>query len=159
MVSNLVIRGGEMSRLVELKPRQAPGGAEFAGGEDGWRQKVKDYGERVAKYVPAEVLAFYTAAIQLIGVREGPEHAGFRLWAFAIVGLIAWIGTPFYLALFTKNPKQRLVNQLVASAAFGFWAYAYPAGWFAEMGWHDAVVAGLLLLGFTFFSGLYQPTE
>ena len=147
-----------MSRLVELKridkTREA---AEFAAGEGGWQEKIKEYGERVAKYVPAEVLAFYSAAVQLILTKEGDDHAMFRLWAFVIVGLIAWIGTPLYLGMFTKNPKERRVNQLVASAAFGVWAYAYPAGWFMEMGWHDPVVAGLLLISFSFASGFYQP--
>lgn len=147
-----------MSRLVELKRgEETRGGAEFAAGEGGWQEKLKEYGERVAKFVPAEVLAFYTGAVQLIIVKEGDQHAVFRLWAFAIVGLIAWIGTPFYLAMFTNNRKERLVNQFVASVAFGVWAYAYPAGWFVEVGWHDAVVAGLLLIGFSFASGFYQP--
>lgn len=147
-----------MSRLVELKRiDKTRGAADFAAGEGGWQEKIKEYGERVAKYVPVEVLAFYTGAAQLILTKEGLDHAVFRLWAFAIVGLIAWIGTPFYLGMFTNDPKERRINQLVASAAFVVWAYAYPAGWFTEMGWHDPVVAGLLLIGFSFASGFYQP--
>ena len=147
-----------MSRLVELKPANAPSGSfEFAGGEGGWQERVKEYGERVAKYVPAEVLAFHTVAVQLILTKEGPNHHVFRLWAFAVFGLVAWIGTPLYLGMFTRNRRQRRINQIVASIAFGVWAYAFPAGWFAELGWHDPVAAGLLMLLFTFFSGLYQP--
>lgn len=149
-----------MSRLVELKRiSKTKGDLEFEAGEGGRLEKIKEYGERVAKYVPVEVIAFYTAAVQLILTKEGDDHAMFRLWAFVIVGLIAWIGIPFYLSMFTKNPKERRVNQLVASAAFGFWAYAYPAGWFVEMGLHDPVVAGLLLISFSFGIGLYQPKE
>ena len=149
-----------MSRLVELKridKRWAA--AEFAGGEGSRQDKFKDYGERVAKYIPAEVIAFYFAAVQLILTKEGNDHAMFRLWACGIVGIIAWIGTPLYLGMFTNIPKERRVNQLVASTAFGVWAYAFPAGWFMEMGWHDPVVAGLMLLSFSFASGLYQPKE
>lgn len=147
-----------MSRLVELKRiDKTPGELEFVAGDGGWQENIKEYGERVAKYVPAEVLAFYSGAVQLILTKEGDDHAMFRLWAFVIVTLIAWIGTPFYLGMFTKDPKVRRVNQLVASAAFGIWAYAYPAGWFTEMGWHDPVVAGLLLIIFSFASGFYQP--
>jgi hypothetical protein len=139
------------------RTEETRGGPEFAAGEGGWQEKLKEYGERVAKYVPAEVLAFYSGAVQLILTKEGDTHSLFRLRAFAIVGVIAWIGTPFYLGMFTKNRKERRVNQIVASAAFGVWAYAYPAGWFTEMGWHDPVVAGLLLIGFSFASGFYQP--
>jgi hypothetical protein len=147
-----------MSRLVELKRiDDTRGKLDFESGEGGWQERIKEYGERVAKYVPAEVLAFYSGAVQLILTKEGADQAGFRLWAFAIVGLVAWIGTPFYLGMFTKNPKERHINQLVASAAFGVWAYAYPAGWFTEMGYHDPVIAGLLLIGFSFASGFYQP--
>jgi hypothetical protein len=149
-----------MSRLVELKridkTRKAP---DFAAGGSSWQEKIKEYGERVAKYVPAEVLAFYSAAVQLILTKEGDVNAMFRLWSFIIVGLIAWIGTPLYLGMFTKNLKERRANQIVASFAFGVWAYAYPAGWFMEMGWHDPVIAGLMLIIFSFISGFYQPKE
>jgi len=147
-----------MSRLVELKRiDKTRGPAEFAEGRGGLQDALKEYGERVSKYVPAEVLAFYSGAVQLILTKKGDEHVVFRLWAFVIVGLIAWVGTPFYIAMFTDNPKERHVNQLMASAAFGVWSYAYPAGWFMERGWHDPVLAGLLLIGFTFLSGFYQP--
>lgn len=148
-----------MSRLVELKSPPSPElrRLEFQSGGGGVQAKVKEYGERVAKYVPAEVLAFYSAAVQLILTQEGDKHATFRLWAYAIVALVAWIGTPFYLGMFSKIPKERHVNQIVASIAFAVWAYAYPAGLFAEVGLHQPVVAGLLLLGFSFVSGFYQP--
>ncbi len=149
-----------MSRLVEIKHvGKAQRNIEFAGGESSWQDKIKEYGERVAKYVPAEVLAFYSAAMQLILTKEGEEHMMFRLWAFAIFGLIAWIGTPLYLGKFTNNIKERRVNQIMATTAFGIWVYAYPAGWFMEMGWHDPVIAGLLLIIFSFASGFIQPTE
>jgi len=149
-----------MSRLVEIKQiDEMRGPPESAGSGSDWQQQLQDYGERVAKYVPVEVLAFYSVAVQLILTKEGDNHLLFRLWAFAIIGLIAWIGTPLYLSMYSKNPKERLVNQCVASVAFGVWAYAYPAGWFAEKGWHDPVIAGLLLTLFTFLSGLIQPKE
>jgi hypothetical protein len=149
-----------MSRLVELKPAApAPGSLRLGGGQPGVQQKIKDYGERVAKFVPVEVLAFYTGAVQLVLTKEGSDHATFRLWTFGIVGMIAWIGTPLYLGMFSKNGRERRINQIVASVAFIVWAYAYPAGWFAEMGLHEPVVAGLALLTFTFVSGFYQPKE
>jgi hypothetical protein len=147
-----------MSRLVKLKSREQTRAADdLAAGAGGVQESIKEYGERVAKYVPAEVLAFYSSAVQLILTKEGSDHAEFRLWTFAIVGIIAWIGTPLYLGMFTNDAKERRVNQYMASLAFGFWAYAYPAGWFTEMGLHEPVVAGLLLLVFTFASGFYQP--
>ncbi len=148
-----------MSRLVELKPKAPTSNLQLEGAPDGLQQKLKDYGERVAKFIPAEILAFYTAAVQLILTKEGPQHATFRLWGFAIVGVIAWIITPIYLSIFGTDPRQVRINQVVGSIAFGVWAYAYPAGWFAEAHLHDPVPAGILLLLFTLISGMYQPRE
>jgi hypothetical protein len=147
-----------MARLVEAKLKgRTRAGPLLAGGADTWREKLKEYGERVAKYVPAEVVAFYTGATQLILTKAGSSNQTFRLWAFGIIGLIAWIGTPLYLGFFSDDPKTRYPNQVIGLIAFGIWAYAYPAGWFAEMHWHDPVIGGLLLLGFTFGIGFYTP--
>ncbi|NTU97539.1 MAG: hypothetical protein HGA62_06980 [Chlorobiaceae bacterium] len=149
-----------MSRLVELKTKEAGRRQlELAGGETGVQEKLKEYGERVAKYVPAEVLAFYTAAVQLIMTKEGDENTLFRLWAFAVIGVIAWAGTPLYLSMFSSNPKERGVNQIMASIAFIIWAYAYPAGLFAELNFHEPVIAGLVLMVFSFVSAFIQPKE
>jgi hypothetical protein len=148
-----------MSRLVEVKVIRAPsleGAAAPASTESQEpRGTLKEYGERVAKFVPAEVLAFYTGAVQLILTHQS---ATFRLVAFAIVGLIALIATPIWLGRFAEHPASKRPNQVMGSIAFIAWAYAYPAGFFYGVGWHEPVVAGLLLLGFTFFSGFYQPT-
>jgi len=151
-----------MSRIVELKPKKVVTAktAEFAsGGGKGVQEKINEYGERVAKYIPAEILAFYTGVVQLILIKGDVANANLRMWLFAIFGLIAWICTPFYIARFTKISKERLANQCMATAAFGIWLYAYPAGWFVEMGWHDPLIAGLLLICFTFASGFFQPKE
>jgi hypothetical protein len=149
-----------MSRLVELKRVPRAGELEFAAGEDkGLQERIKEYGERVAKFIPAEVLAFYASAVQLILTKDGDQFSTFRLVAFALVGVVAWVGTPFYLGMFSDNPKERRPNQIMGFVAFIIWAYAYPAGLFTELGWNDPVVAGLFLLFFTFFSGFYQPKE
>lgn len=153
-----------MSRLVEAKPRVRIAAndrvTEFASGEEtGWQAQLKEYGERVAKYVPAEVLAFYLSAVQLIMTKQGAEHATFRTALFGVVGVIALVGTPLYLGLFAKSPKEKRVNQLMATSAFIVWAYAFPSGVFAELGWHEPVIAGLLLLLWSFISGLVQPRE
>lgn len=145
-----------MSRLVEAKPRAQAGPAGVAAGTAP-DDTLRDYGERVAKYVPAEVLAFYTAAVQFILMKDGPEHATFRLWAFATFGILSWIAVPVWLGRFSADPRVKRTNQIVATIAFGAWAYAYPAGWFAEKNLHDPVIAGLLLLTFTLVSGFVQP--
>ncbi len=79
----------------------------MASGADPW-QKLKEYGERVAKYIPAEVLAFYTGATQLILAKEGDAHKLLRLWLFGIIGLIAWFGTPALLGTYSKEVAIRV---------------------------------------------------
>jgi hypothetical protein len=145
-----------MSRLVRVQHIEA-GAADLSSGDKSLQEKIKDYGERVAKYVPAEVLAFYTAAAQVILTKEGSDNAMFRLWSFAIVGIIAWVGTWFWLGLFSEDQLEKRTNQIMGVIAFGVWAYAYPAGWVKEFGWYDPVVAALLLLVFSFWSGFVQP--
>ena len=146
-----------MSRLVEGKPKPEPGVADLSSNDKTTEDKIKEYGERVAKYVPAEVLAFYSGALQLILTKAGPENATFRLWAFALFALGGLVAVPLWLGKFTTNTAVKRTNQVVASLAFLAWVYAYPAGWFAEMGLHDPVIAGLLLLTFSFVSGFIQP--
>src|SRR5258708_3696745 len=101
-----------MSRLVEAKVKSPRGSADLASGGDPW-QGIKEYGERVAKYIPAEVVAFYTTATDLILTKEGDTHKALRLLCFAIVGIIAWIGTPAYLSIYSKDPKTRTPNQII----------------------------------------------
>ena len=152
-----------MSRLVEAVPREtasAPGAATLSSADDRTRtEKLKDYGERVAKYVPAEVIAFYTACVQLIASREGAAAHGWRLTLFGIFTLIAWLATPFILGRYSAERATRVPNQIIGFIAFGIWAYAFPAGIAAELGRYDPLVAGLILLAFTFGIGLYQPTK
>lgn len=130
----------------------------MASGGDPW-QSLKEYGERLAKYIPAEVLAFYTSAAQLIMAKDGDAHKTFRLWSFAILGLIAWFGTPTLLGIYSNDPKTKRANRIVGFIAFAIWAYAYPTGWFVEMKLYDPVCGGLLLLVFTFAIAFYVPKK
>jgi hypothetical protein len=150
-----------VSRLVEARPRAetAHGAATFRGTQTSVQQRVKDYGERVAKFVPAEVLAFYSCSVQLIMTKTGPANGEFRLWAFSIVGVIGWVVTPIWLGTFSTDPATRRPNQIMGFLAFLIWAYAYPAGAFAELGIYDPVIGGLVLLTFTLLSGFFQPRK
>ena len=56
-----------MARLVERRTKAPAGAAEFSKGTT--ESKLNEWGERVAKYIPAEILTFYTAAISLIAAR------------------------------------------------------------------------------------------
>jgi hypothetical protein len=113
----------------------------------------------VAKFVPAEVLAFYSCSVQLIMTKTGPTNGEFRLWAFSVVAAIGWVVTPIWLGTFSTDPATRRPNQIMGFVAFLVWAYAYPAGVFVERGVYDPVVGGIALLTFTLISGFFQPKE
>jgi hypothetical protein len=148
-----------MSRLVEPRPKQyklASAAAPGAEPPPPPKDTLRDYAERVAKYVPAEVLAFYGAAVNVVGTVPDAEKVR-RLWYYGVALVIFWIGAPLWLGRFTDNLSCRRTNQVMGFSAFAVWAYAYPAGWFKDMGWHDPVAAGLALIVFTFASAFVTP--
>ncbi len=88
-----------MGRLVEAQPRKvAIAGATLVNAADP-HAAIKEYGERVAKYVPGEVLAVYASAVQLISTKDAGTPV--RLWLFAAVAALCAIITPMYLGRFS----------------------------------------------------------
>ena len=80
-----------MGRLVEARSRKSTvAGATFVSGEKR-DAPLKEYAERIAKYVPAEVLAVYASAVQLISTKDAGTPA--RLWLFAAVAALCAIIT------------------------------------------------------------------
>ncbi|MCW0216957.1 MAG: hypothetical protein OJI67_01430 [Prosthecobacter sp.] len=151
-----------MSRLVEPPIKKKISAYENTGAAmtgSAARETWREQGERVAKYIPADVLALYTAAINLISTQEGPDHLHLRLWLGGIVFLTCLICTPIWIGGYTKNVKVAKVNQIISTLAFALWAYAFPLGPFFDLGWHNSVIAGLLTLFFAFFAMRIYPSE
>lgn len=146
-----------MSRLVEPVTRLIA--ADMAGGGGKARKKINEYGERVAKYVPAEILAGYTSAVSLISTADPQTAATKRLWLFGISWALLWAFTPAWLGQFTNDVNIKRTNQIMGFCAFAVWAYAFPAGWFHDCGLYDPIVAGLLMIFFTLISAFVIPKE
>jgi hypothetical protein len=146
-----------MARLVESRGRESAL-LDTSVSEPTPRSKdtINEYAERVAKFVPVEVLAFYVAALNVISTTP-QDNKQKRLWLFGFVGLFFWIATPLWLGRFSKVTNVKVINQIMGIIAFGIWAYAYPAGWFVERGYYDPIVAGLVLILFTFTSAFISP--
>jgi len=119
-----------MGRLVERRQKPAPGAADLSGRKT--ESALNEWGERVAKYIPAEILTFYTAAVSLIGAYDPTAQGSKWLWLFGIAGFVFWLLTPFWLGRFSKDKSVRITNQIIGFVAFGLWAYAFPAGWFKD---------------------------
>jgi hypothetical protein len=138
-------------RIVEEKVIQA-GAGRFRSGE-GHGTDVKQYLERVAKYVPAEVVAAYIFANGLATSSPWPGVL------FILIFIICALCTPFYITRFTKTDKEAWTNGIVAFCAFIVWAYAIGGGFFPYFKLYNAPTASVILIIFTLISGIFVPAS
>ncbi|MGE3107276.1 MAG: hypothetical protein AB7G11_01470 [Phycisphaerales bacterium] len=111
---------------------------------------------RVAKYVPAETVAFFLGAKNLIEQAKS-EDINQGLW-LNICFSIALAGTPIYLWWQRETDRPWIVNTVVATIAFPLWVFALDCkyGWFSGI---PQVISGLLILIYTFAAGLIKPVK
>jgi hypothetical protein len=118
------------------------------------------YLERVAKFVPAEVVGFFLFVNNILQQSDKPDHSGtmvgisvhtISIWAF-LIGLIL---TPVYIWYIHEDDDAWKLNAFVSTLAFPIWAYAIGAVAFDKF--HDGNFASILLATFTVFSGLLKP--
>lgn len=129
----------------------APGVGRLRSGSGG--VDVKAYLERIAKYIPAEVVAAYISASGAAPLARAP---GFLVTLIFVVCLVC---TPLYVTRFTTTKKESVVNSTMALLAFVVWAYATGVGLFQYLGWYDAPTASVLLALFTLASGAVVPVS
>src|SRR4029077_3717642 len=158
-----------MSRLVRV-PKLAESDLAIAGLEDvlGGAQGqtygppiADNYLERIAKYVPGEVLAFFIFLNVILEQAQktggkGAVMAGVPVTTVAqgalIVGLLL---TPLFVWYVREEGDAWLINAFVSTLAFPFWAYALGAVAFSD--YRDGNFAAILLATFTVVSGLISP--
>ncbi len=152
-----------MSRLVRVPQRaEVDYGIEGLEHVLGPSQVVADtYLERVAKYVPGEVLAFFIFINVILEqtVRSGGKSAmmaGIPVILIAkgmlVVGLLL---TPLFVWYVREEGDAWITNAFVSTLAFPFWAYAL--GGVAFDNYWDGNFAAILLAAFTAVSGLFSP--
>jgi len=157
-----------MGRLVRAprpsadSDRQVAG---FAGGLSAAQRQSPvqgdNYLERIAKYVPAEVLAFFifiNAILDQAVKSGGPSAtmAGVPVMTIAAGALVvAMLLVPVFFWYVRAEGDAWITNALVSFFAFPFWAYAIGAIAFAD--YHDGNLAAMLLATFTVVSGLVSP--
>jgi hypothetical protein len=121
-----------------------------------------NYLERIAKYVPVEVLAFsvFINAILDQAMRSGgstPVMVGVPVITIAIVALIAGMAAaPFFVWYIHNEGDAWVTNAIVCFFAFPFWSYALGA--VAFTGYRDGNLAAILLATFTVVSGTIKPS-
>lgn len=143
-----------MSRLVEAKPR----GAKFSAADsDG--SAFKEYLERVAKYVPSEIVAGY---VTINGIIPGAPIGTQKYLTFGNF-FLCWILTPFYLYKMANRGEPRAKHMAVSTVAFLVWAYAVVGqmGIFgsAYLNWYNVALATIALVVFTLVSGAFVPIK
>jgi hypothetical protein len=156
-----------MGRLVRL-PKQATN-ADPAGMTEnvlpvGGMQKVQpldNFLERTAKYVPAEVVAFFIFINAILdqAVKAGGPGATMAGCPVMYVALATLVGATVLTPLFVWYVRQEgdawIINACVSTVAFPFWAYAIGAIAFAD--YRDGNLAAILLATFTVVSGFIAP--
>lgn len=121
------------------------------------------YLERMLKYIPAETIAFsmiINAILDQAIKTSGSDAlmAGLPVttvaWAALLVGLLL---TPVLCWYLHKDGDAWILNAIMSTIAFPFWAYLMDAVAFAHF--HDGNLAAILVLTFTAVSGLVAPSS
>ncbi|MFL5386284.1 MAG: hypothetical protein ACJ8GN_27520 [Longimicrobiaceae bacterium] len=134
-----------------VKEKVIPAGVgRFRSGE-GKAADVKEYFDRVAKYVPAEVIAAYISASGVATAASNPRTLAYLTF------FVCLICTPLYITRFTETRKEAWTNGGMATIAFVVWAYATGGGLFQYLDWYDPPTASVILVLFTLVSGLAAP--
>jgi hypothetical protein len=154
-------------KLADAEPQAAAGGfdtmfqtparvAPTAGAVAG-----DDYLTRMVKYIPAEIIGCSMLVNSILAqamVAGGgtANMAGFSVTGIAVGALIVGlILTPLFCWYVREDGDAWLVNAVVSTVAFPFWAYLMGAVAFANF--HDGNLAAILILTFTAVSGLVAP--
>jgi hypothetical protein len=120
-----------------------------------------NYLERIAKYVPGEVLAFF---IFINVILEQAQKTGGKSAVMAGVPVttvaqgalvVCLVLTPLFVWYVREDGDAWFTNAFVSTLAFPFWAYALGAVAFND--YWDGNFAAILLATFTVVSGLISP--
>jgi|SRR5579883_3051170 hypothetical protein len=160
-----------MGRLVR-KPQPPQVNAETAEHDDHHRsnavasqvaniEHADGYLERMAKYVPAEIIAFsmLVNAILEQAMKAGGANATMAGVPVPIIAagalIVGCILTPLFCWYVRQEGDAWVLNAVVSTVALPFWAYLMGAVVFAN--YHDGNLAVILVLTFTAVSGLVAP--
>ena len=161
------------SRVVTLQPtsRDRAAGEHLAPetaivGGDG-------YMDRIAKYIPSEVVAGYMSLDRLLipspevarapGALASVDPALAKLMPYLPMGVfvLALIFTPLYIMQVARRsgPGTPWITQAVLSTlAFIVWAYATQGSVFSHNELYSNTIAGALVIVFSLASGLFTPS-
>ena len=116
----------------------------------------RDRLERVAKYVPGEIIALF---LSLNGI-AATAAASRRLVWFFVAFAVCLLLTPIYFRYIVGTPEDpRRYQATVSTIAFLVWAYGLGAGFFVAAGWYDPTGATFAVAIFSAVSAWLGPTR
>jgi hypothetical protein len=138
----------DMSRFVEAEPS-----VELTGGT----QRTSHYLERVAKYIPGEIIATYMFVLGIIKTVDPAKEQLLPYVAWAALGC-CFVLTPIYFYMFAPAGKPKWHQIVISSSAFVIWAYAL-GGPFELAKLYKPWLSSIILALFTAISGLFKPAR
>lgn len=126
-----------------------------------------NYLERVAKYIPGEVIASYKACFALVLVQAAENPARLPV-AWFVFGFF-FVATPIYLKWMNSRAKDPLtggplrIQLIIGTVSFVVWSYALGGPFALEgqavvLDGYQAWIAEIFLIMYTFAVGAYKPT-
>jgi hypothetical protein len=120
-----------------------------------------NYLERMVKYIPAEIIGFSMLINAILdqAIKTGGKNAAMANFPVASIAtgalVLACVLTPLFCWYVREEGDAWIMNAVVSTIAFPFWAYLMGAVAFADH--HDGNLAAILILTFTVVSGLISP--
>ncbi len=149
-----------MGRLVSPQPAAAADlqvASASSAPAAGASASAKGWMERVAKYVPSEVVAAYLALVGFIPGAPADARSGLAIGTF----VLCWILTPIYLNGMAPADHPKMKHIGVSTIAFPVWAYAAGGdnGIFGPLAlnWYNVAIASMILVAFSAISGAFVP--
>jgi hypothetical protein len=118
--------------------------------------QLREWGERAAKYVPAEITAAYLAVYGFMKPIEESCKNAEVVWGMAGFTVLCWVLCPLYIRSLAAKDEPRRLHMSMAAIAFPIWVFAIG-------GVHDCLLPrqpfiALVLLGaFSLISGFIAP--
>jgi hypothetical protein len=129
------------------------------GSARGQAEAPDNYVDRVVKWLPAEVVAFWLAIDTFVrSSTTAPDQLSLRRMMLFVALIAGTVATPVWMRRVRAIKKW---DQLaISTAAFPLWVFA-SGGPFATWDWYDTTgqtIAGFSLILFAFAATTYQPS-
>ncbi len=158
-VATKIKEGIEMSRFVTPRIQEKSQVYYAQSSQNNKEHPFKDAAERVAKYIPGEIVSGYILVMGIINAvaSDDPLKVYFA-WSIFVLGLIA---TPIYLIKVCRPMPSQRPQVVIATIAFVLWAYALGGPFKLEPveSYYREWIGAVLVASYTWMVGLFYIPE